>query len=71
MILLWTMIWFAMEKRKQKNFERFWYSHHVSHDKLFLTPEGELTGIGDMYEKIFVVFFLLWQLHGMFCKPIS
>lgn len=28
-IILWAMIWFAMEKRKRANFERFWYTHHV------------------------------------------
>jgi hypothetical protein len=38
------MVWFAMEKRRKKNFEKFWYSHHL-----------------------FVVFFINWQLHGMFC----
>lgn len=26
---LWLMVWFAMEKRKRANFERFWYTHHV------------------------------------------
>ena len=45
---LFTMVWFAMEKRRRANFERFWYSHHL-----------------------FLVFFINWQLHGMFCmiKP--
>ncbi|KAH8080174.1 NADPH oxidase isoform 2 [Filobasidium floriforme] len=45
---LWLMVWFAMEKRKRANFERFWYTHHL-----------------------FVLFFLCWQLHGMYCmiKP--
>ena len=23
------MIWFALEKRRRANFERFWYSHHL------------------------------------------
>lgn len=27
--ILGTMIWFAMEKRRRANFERFWYSHHL------------------------------------------
>lgn len=45
---LGTMVWFAMEKRRRANFERFWYTHHL-----------------------FVVFFLAWQLHGVWCmiKP--
>ncbi|KZT00716.1 NADPH oxidase [Laetiporus sulphureus 93-53] len=41
---LGIMVWYAMEKRRRANFERFWYSHHL-----------------------FIVFFLNWQLHGMFC----
>ncbi|KAG8879674.1 hypothetical protein FRB97_001524 [Tulasnella sp. 331] len=47
-LILGIMVWFAVEKRKRKNFERFWYSHHL-----------------------FIPFFVLWQLHGMFCmiKP--
>jgi hypothetical protein len=47
-IALGTMVWFAMEKRRRANFERFWYTHHL-----------------------FVVFFLAWQLHGVWCmiKP--
>lgn len=47
-VALGIMVWFAMEKRKRANFERFWYSHHL-----------------------FIVFFINWQLHGMFCmiKP--
>ncbi|KAM0751200.1 NADPH oxidase B [Meredithblackwellia eburnea MCA 4105] len=46
--VLGIMVWFAMEKRRRANFERFWYSHHL-----------------------FIVFFVNWQLHGMFCmiKP--
>ena len=45
---LGVMVWYAMEKRRRANFERFWYSHHL-----------------------FIVFFINWQLHGMFCmiKP--
>ncbi|CAE6441565.1 unnamed protein product [Rhizoctonia solani] len=45
---LGIMVWYAMEKRRRANFERFWYSHHL-----------------------FIVFFINWQLHGMFCmiKP--
>lgn len=45
---LGIMVWFAMEKRRRANFERFWYSHHL-----------------------FLVFFLAWQFHGMWCmiKP--
>lgn len=45
---LGIMVFFAMEKRRRANFERFWYSHHL-----------------------FIVFFICWQLHGMFCmiKP--
>ncbi|KDQ56700.1 hypothetical protein JAAARDRAFT_132160 [Jaapia argillacea MUCL 33604] len=48
MVALYVMVWYAMEKRRRANFERFWYSHHL-----------------------FVVFFVLWQFHGMFCmiKP--
>ncbi|TFY56237.1 hypothetical protein EVJ58_g7759 [Rhodofomes roseus] len=38
------MAWYAREKPRRANFERFWYSHHL-----------------------FLVFFLNWQLHGMFC----
>lgn len=47
-IALGVMVWFAMEKRRRANFERFWYTHHL-----------------------FVVFFLAWQFHGMWCmiKP--
>ncbi|KAI0296920.1 NADPH oxidase [Multifurca ochricompacta] len=47
-VVLGIMVWFAMEKRRRANFERFWYSHHL-----------------------FIVFFICWQLHGMFCmiKP--
>ncbi|KIY70242.1 NADPH oxidase [Cylindrobasidium torrendii FP15055 ss-10] len=47
-VCLGVMVWFAMEKRKRANFERFWYTHHL-----------------------FIVFFINWQLHGMFCmiKP--
>lgn len=45
---LGIMVWFAMEKKRRANFERFWYTHHL-----------------------FVVFFLAWQLHGVWCmiKP--
>ncbi|KAI0718662.1 NADPH oxidase [Fomitopsis betulina] len=39
-----VMAWYAREKPRRANFERFWYSHHL-----------------------FLVFFLNWQLHGMFC----
>ncbi|KAI9635465.1 ferric reductase NAD binding domain-containing protein [Dioszegia hungarica] len=46
-ISLGIMVWFAMEKRKRANYERFYYSHHAS--------------------PLFIVFFLGWQLHGMFC----
>ncbi|GAA5862451.1 hypothetical protein JCM8547_002069 [Rhodosporidiobolus lusitaniae] len=28
-IFLAIMVWFAAEKRKRKNFERFWFSHHL------------------------------------------
>jgi len=28
-IALAVMVWFAMEKRRRKHFERFWYSHHL------------------------------------------
>ncbi|KAG7445186.1 NADPH oxidase [Guyanagaster necrorhizus] len=47
-IALGIMVWYAMEKRRRANFERFWYTHHL-----------------------FIVFFINWQLHGMFCmiKP--
>lgn len=47
-IALIVMVWYAMEKRRRANFERFWYSHHL-----------------------FIIFFIGWQLHGMFCmiKP--
>ncbi|OCH90477.1 NADPH oxidase [Obba rivulosa] len=41
---LGIMVFFAIEKRRRKNFEWFWYSHHL-----------------------FIVFFICWQLHGMFC----
>jgi NADPH oxidase 2 len=37
-------VWYAMEKKRRANFERFWYTHHL-----------------------FIVFFINWQLHGMFC----
>ena len=45
---LGIIVFFAAEKRRRANFERFWYSHHL-----------------------FIVFFICWQLHGMFCmiKP--
>lgn len=43
-ICLGVMVWFAMEKRRRANFEKFWYTHHL-----------------------FIAFFILWQLHGMFC----
>jgi len=47
-ICLGVMVFFAMEKRRRVNFEKFWYTHHL-----------------------FIAFFVLWQLHGMFCmiKP--
>ncbi|KIJ42250.1 hypothetical protein M422DRAFT_60376 [Sphaerobolus stellatus SS14] len=47
-VCLGIMVWYAMEKRRRANFERFWYSHHL-----------------------FIIFFVCWQLHGMFCmiKP--
>jgi len=47
-LALGIIVWFAREKRRRANFERFWYSHHL-----------------------FIVFFINWQLHGMFCmiKP--
>ncbi|KAF9034679.1 NADPH oxidase isoform 2 [Hymenopellis radicata] len=41
---LGVMVWYAMEKRRRANFEKFWYTHHL-----------------------FIVFFINWQLHGMFC----
>jgi NADPH oxidase len=41
---LGTMVWYAREEKRRKNFERFWYTHHL-----------------------FIVFFINWQLHGMFC----
>ncbi|KAH9054219.1 NADPH oxidase [Lactarius vividus] len=43
-VALGIMVWYAMEKRRRANFERFWYSHHL-----------------------FILFFICWQLHGMFC----
>ncbi|KAH9981583.1 NADPH oxidase isoform 2 [Russula compacta] len=43
-ISLGIMVYYAIEKRKRANFERFWYSHHL-----------------------FILFFICWQLHGMFC----
>lgn len=45
---LGVMVWFAREKRRRANFERFWYSHHL-----------------------FLIFFLAWQFHGLWCmiKP--
>lgn len=47
-IILGIMTYFASEKQRKINFERFWYSHHL-----------------------FMIFFISWQLHGMFCmiKP--
>jgi NADPH oxidase len=47
-IILGIMTFFATEKQRKINFERFWYSHHL-----------------------FIIFFVNWQLHGMFCmiKP--
>lgn len=41
---LTAMIWTSLDKNKKKNFERFWYTHHL-----------------------FIVFFINWQFHGMFC----
>jgi len=45
---LFIIVFFAREKKRRENFERFWYSHHM-----------------------FIVYFICWQLHGMFCmiKP--
>jgi len=43
-LLLGIITFFAMEKRRKANYERFWYSHHL-----------------------FILFFVFWQLHGMFC----
>ena len=45
---LFFIVFFALEKKRRANFERFWYSHHL-----------------------FIVYFICWQLHGMFCmiKP--
>ena len=45
---LGLIVFFAREKVRRANFERFWYSHHL-----------------------FLIFFINWQLHGMFCmiKP--
>jgi len=43
-VALGVMVWYAIEKRRRANFEKFWYSHHL-----------------------FIVFFINWQLHGMFC----
>jgi len=43
-VILFVMVWFAIEKRRRAHFEWFWYSHHL-----------------------FIIFFGLWQLHGMFC----
>jgi len=45
---LFIIVFFAREKKRRANFERFWYSHHM-----------------------FIVYFIGWQLHGMFCmiKP--
>lgn len=28
-VILVVMVWFAMDKQRRKNFERFWYSHHL------------------------------------------
>ena len=28
-VVLGVMVWFAMEKKRRNNFERFWYSHHL------------------------------------------
>jgi NADPH oxidase 2 len=41
---LFTMVYFAIEKRRRAHFEWFWYTHHL-----------------------FLIFFINWQLHGMFC----
>ncbi|CCG83664.1 Putative uncharacterized protein [Taphrina deformans PYCC 5710] len=38
------MVFTALEKPRRKNFERFWYTHHL-----------------------FIIFFMLWQVHGSFC----
>ncbi|KAK2463316.1 hypothetical protein APHAL10511_004627 [Amanita phalloides] len=45
---LFFIVYYALEKKRSANFERFWYSHHL-----------------------FIVLFICWQLHGMFCmiKP--
>jgi NADPH oxidase len=47
-VALGLMVYYAREKKRRANFERFIYSHHL-----------------------FIVFFICWQLHGMFCmiKP--
>jgi predicted ferric reductase len=47
-VSLAVIVFYAREKVRRANFERFWYSHHL-----------------------FIIFFINWQLHGMFCmiKP--
>jgi len=68
-LCLWLMVWFAMEKRKRANFERFWYTHHVSRRRLLLSIVALLTDLGSIWRRqLFVLFFLCWQLHGMYCE---
>ncbi|KAG0145445.1 hypothetical protein CROQUDRAFT_93806 [Cronartium quercuum f. sp. fusiforme G11] len=43
-ISLGTIVWYARDKPRRANYERFWYSHHL-----------------------FVVLFVGWQMHGMYC----
>lgn len=46
---LGVMVWYSIEKRKKKSYEKFWYTHHL-----------------------FIIFFVCWQLHGMFCEsPVT
>jgi hypothetical protein len=68
--ILWLMVWFAMEKRKRANFERFWYSHHVRSFPFSLRLREVETDTDAVFGgmKLFVIFFFCWQMHGMFCK---
>lgn len=44
LISLMAMVFTSLEGPRRKNFERFWYTHHL-----------------------FVVFFVFWSMHGIFC----
>ncbi|KAG6334889.1 hypothetical protein ID866_4198 [Astraeus odoratus] len=72
---LGIMVWFAMEKRRRANFEKFWYSHHLFVIFFFA---WQLHGMWCMIQpdrqpycswNSIGVFWRYWLVGGLICAP--